>query len=232
MGSAMSTSFVWANRHNSYPSEEREDRYDDENSGNGSSGAHRLEVGATHALDLPCRATTEAAGFDVCASEQTVIAPRSREMVGTGLKLAMPSKVYSEDRQVVMFATLKGRSGLAKRGIDIHTGTIDCDYRGELKVIVINNTDREFEVHAGDRIAQLIFGMALVPDLVSLDDVSAAHPTQRGNGGFGSTGVEALNAAVQVAIEGADAGVIEAHMVEPDVTTEEVSGSRTGLEAA
>jgi len=178
--------------------------------------ASKLQIGVTHLLDIPSRTTTGAAGFDVSASEQITIAPRSRAIVGTGVKLVMPPKVY-EDEQVVMYATLKGRSGLATRGIDVHQGTIDCDYRGEIKAIVINNTDTEFEIHAGDRIAQLIFGMALVPQIIQLHDAEHAAPTQRGERGFGSTGI----GVARVAIEATDVADVDAVKAEIVVTAAE-----------
>jgi dUTP pyrophosphatase len=168
----------------------------------------------------------------VSASERVVVAGRSRAVVGTGVKLSMPSNVYGDDKQVVMFATLKGRSGLAKKGIDVHAGTIDCDYRGEIKAIVINNTDEDFEIRPGDRVAQLIFGMALVPDMVACEDVAVASPTQRGADGFGSTGIRALNDEVKVAIEPGGSSAVEAHIVVSEQCDGPDAASASGGEAA
>ncbi len=159
-----------------------------------------IDVAVTHALDIPTRATEGAAGYDVVASENAVVEPGSRKTVSTGMKLAMPKNVAACDPRVAMYATIKGRSGLAKKGIDVHSGTIDWDYRGEIKVVLINNSETQYEVHAGDRIAQLIFSLALLPNLVSSEqDVEHADPTERGSGGFGSTGVERMDE-VRVAI--------------------------------
>jgi dUTP pyrophosphatase len=183
MGHTLSTSFVWqATR--AQVSEESERREEEKRS-------EGLQVGVVHDQGaLPVRATSGAAGFDVCSAEDVSIAPWSRALVNTGTKLVMPNNIDVKDSQVVMFATLKGRSGLAKRGIDVHPGTIDCDYRGLVKAVVINNTEEEFKIKKGDRIAQLIFGMALVPIMVSLNRVEEADETARGEGGFGSTGVD------------------------------------------
>jgi dUTP pyrophosphatase len=181
MGQTISNSFVWRRG-----GEAAVDGRD-----GGKEDPRRLEVGVSHLLDVPSRTTAGAAGFDLSSTEQVTIPPRQRACVSTGVKLAMPSNVYAGDEQVVMYATLKGRSGLAKKGIDVHTGTIDCDYRGEIKAIVINNTDQFFSIEPGDRVAQLVFGLAIVPDLIPCDDVAESAPTQRGEGGFGSTGVRA-----------------------------------------
>jgi dUTP pyrophosphatase len=186
MGQTISNSFVWR----------RGGEADADGSGDGSKqDPRRLEVGVSHLLDVPTRKTAGAAGFDLSSTEQVTIPPRQRACVSTGVKLAMPSNVYAGDEQVVIYATLKGRSGLAKKGIDVHTGTIDCDYRGEIKAIVVNNTDQFFSVEAGDRVAQLVFGLAVVPDLGPCDDGAESAPTQRGEEGFGSTGVHAAAAA-------------------------------------
>ena len=183
MGHTFSTSFVWQAARASQVSEQSERREEKKH-------PEGLQVGVVHDQGaIPARATSGAAGFDVCSVDDVCIPPWSRAVVNTGTKLVMPDNIYMNDSQVVMFATLKGRSGLAKRGIDVHTGTIDCDYRGLVKAIVINNTNEEFKIKVGDRIAQLIFGMALVPIMVSLNRIEETDETTRGDGGFGSTGV-------------------------------------------
>ncbi len=130
-------------------------------------------------LPLPAYATAGAAGMDVVAAEDVVIAPGARHAVGTGLALAIP---HGFEVQV------RPRSGLAlKHGITVPNtpGTIDSDYRGELKVILINHGADDFAITRGDRIAQLVVAPVVQGawlEVAELDD------TARGAGGFGSTG--------------------------------------------
>jgi dUTP pyrophosphatase len=135
-------------------------------------------------LDLPAYATAGAAGMDVVSAEDLTIPPGGRHAVATGLALAIPPGFEVQVRP---------RSGLAlKHGITVPNtpGTIDSDYRGELKVILINLGAKPFPIARGDRVAQLVLApvtRAVWNELAELDD------TERGAGGFGSTGgVEAL----------------------------------------
>ena len=137
----------------------------------------RLPHGA--GLDLPAYATSGAAGMDVLAAEQVILLPGMRHAVATGLALAIPEGYEVQVRP---------RSGLAlKHGISVPNtpGTIDSDYRGELKIILINHGDGEFAIERGDRIAQLV----LAPVTQALwEEVEELDETRRGAGGFGSTG--------------------------------------------
>ena len=130
-------------------------------------------------LDLPVYATVGAAGMDVVAAEDVTLAPGGRHAVATGLALAIPDGYEIQVRP---------RSGLAlKHGISLPNtpGTIDSDYRGELKVIMINLGQDEFAIRRGDRIAQLV----LAPVVRAVwDEVADLDDTARGQGGFGSTG--------------------------------------------
>ena len=132
-------------------------------------------------LPLPSRQTAHAAGYDVASCEpDLVLAPGERRAVGTGLVFELPDGYEMQVRP---------RSGLAlKHGITLPNapGTIDADYRGELKVILQNGGTEPFSIRRGDRIAQLVFARHEAPALVETDDISA---TARGAGGFGSTGV-------------------------------------------
>jgi dUTP pyrophosphatase len=130
-------------------------------------------------VPLPCRQTEGSAGFDLCAAEEILIAAHGFGSVGTGLALELPERTEAQVRP---------RSGLAaKHGIGVlnSPGTIDSDYRGEIRVILFNTSDQNFQVRRGDRIAQLIFGMLADVDLVEADSLSE---TGRGPGGFGHTG--------------------------------------------
>lgn len=130
-------------------------------------------------LDLPAYATEGAAGMDVLAAEDVTLAPGTRHAVATGLALAIPPGYEVQVRP---------RSGLAlKHGISVPNapGTIDSDYRGELKVILINHGAEPFAVRRGDRVAQLVLAPVVRARWLEVEDLDE---TARGEGGFGSTG--------------------------------------------
>lgn len=130
-------------------------------------------------LPLPAYATHGAAGMDVVSAEDVTIAPGARHAVASGFCVAIPEGYEIQVRP---------RSGLAlKHGITVPNtpGTVDSDYRGELKVILLNHGTEPFPIHRGDRIAQLVLApvtQAAWQEVAELDD------TERGAGGFGSTG--------------------------------------------
>ena len=137
----------------------------------------RLAHGAD--LPLPAYATDGAAGMDVLAAEDVTLAPGARHAVATGLALAIPPGFEIQVRP---------RSGLAlKHGIAVANtpGTIDSDYRGELKVILINHGAHKFEIRRGDRVAQLVLAPVIQASWL---EVAELDETDRGEGGFGSTG--------------------------------------------
>lgn len=130
-------------------------------------------------LELPAYATDGAAGMDVLAAEDVMLAPGARHAVATGLAVAIPSGFELQVRP---------RSGLALRhGISVPNapGTIDSDYRGEVKVILINHGAEPFEIVRGDRIAQLVLAPVTRATWLKIDELDE---TARGEGGFGSTG--------------------------------------------
>ena len=140
----------------------------------------RLPHGAD--LDLPGYATEHAAGLDLMAaiSGTMVIAPGKRAMVPTGIAIALP---------IGFEAQVRPRSGLAaKHGVTVlnSPGTIDADYRGEIKVILINFGEIDFHVEPKSRIAQLIVAPVMQ---IRWDEVDSLPETARGDGGFGSTGL-------------------------------------------
>jgi dUTP pyrophosphatase len=138
-----------------------------------------LRLGHGADLPLPDYATAGAAGMDVVAAEDITLAPGARAAISTGFALAIPNGYEVQVRP---------RSGLAlKHGVTcLNTpGTIDSDYRGEVKVILANLGQEPFVVGRGDRIAQLVPAPVLRADLVEVDSLDA---TTRGAGGFGSTG--------------------------------------------
>ncbi len=130
-------------------------------------------------LPLPSYATPGAAGMDVVAAEDFDLAPGQRHAVATGYKVAIPAGYEIQVRP---------RSGLAfKHGISVPNtpGTIDSDYRGELKILLINHGSEPFAVRRGERIAQLV---PAAVTLATFDEVDELCETVRGAGGFGSTG--------------------------------------------
>ena len=138
----------------------------------------RLSHGAD--LPVPAYATDGAAGMDVVAAEAVVLAPGERYAVATGFAMAIPEGYEVQVRP---------RSGLAlKNGVTcLNTpGTIDSDYRGEVKVILANLGNAPFNIARGDRIAQLVPAFV---QRATLNEVSNLDATVRGSGGFGSTGV-------------------------------------------
>ncbi len=134
-------------------------------------------------IELPSYATDHSAGLDLRAAVDShiVLKPLERSLVPTGFIFEIPEGYEGQVRP---------RSGLAvKRGITVlnSPGTIDADYRGEVKVILINLGQEDVVIERGERIAQLIIAPVSRVDLVEVEEVSA---TQRGEGGFGSTGVK------------------------------------------
>ncbi|MFM9864075.1 MAG: dUTP diphosphatase [Micropepsaceae bacterium] len=132
-------------------------------------------------LNLPARATAGAAGADLVSAEETTIAPGQVHAVATGIAIAIPEGFEAQVRP---------RSGLAlKHGVTVLNapGTIDADYRGEVKVILINHGSVPFRIARGDRIAQLVVAPVTA---TRFERVEALTDTARGTGGFGSTGVK------------------------------------------
>ena len=129
---------------------------------------------------LPVYAHEGDAGMDVCSVDDVEIAPGSRALVHTGLVMILP-RGYE--------AQVRPRSGLAlKHGVTVLNtpGTIDEGYRGEVGVILANFGDAAFSVKKGDRIAQIVVAPVTRADIVEVSEVDG---TERGGGGFGSTGV-------------------------------------------
>ena len=141
-----------------------------------------LRLPNNHDLPLPTRQTTGSAGFDLASAEPDfVLAPGERRLVSTGLAIELPAGMEGQVRP---------RSGLAlKFGITMPNapGTIDSDYRGELRIILQNGGSAPVTIARGDRIAQLVFARYEVPELI---DATALEESARGSGGFGSTGVQ------------------------------------------
>lgn len=132
---------------------------------------------------LPAYATTESAGMDLRANvaEPVVLRPLERRIIPTGLYMALPPGYEAQVRP---------RSGLAfKHGITVlnSPGTIDSDYRGELGVLLVNLSNEDFTIQAGERIAQMVIARHEQGEFVEVEELD---DTERGAGGYGHTGVK------------------------------------------
>ena len=132
---------------------------------------------------LPAYATSQSAGMDLRADIESPVTlrPMERRLIGTGLHIALPAGYEAQVRP---------RSGLAlKHGITVLNapGTIDADYRGEIGVVLINLSDTDFVVNPGERIAQMVVAKY---EQVQMDCVDVLDETERGEGGYGHTGVK------------------------------------------
>jgi len=124
---------------------------------------------------LPTKAEPGSAGYDIYSNQNVEIYSKSRKLVSTGL-----STEFNKD----YYLRIAPRSGLSVKGIDIGAGVIDSSYRGELKVLMINNSETTMFFEQGTRIAQLIMERCYEPDISIVDDLSKSERL----GGFGSTG--------------------------------------------
>jgi dUTP diphosphatase len=129
---------------------------------------------------MPQYKTSQSAGMDLCSTEDIVINPMEIKLLPTGLSLEIEPGFEAQVRP---------RSGLALKGITVinSPGTIDSDYRGEIKVILMNLGKNEFKIVKGDRIAQLILAKVERAIIKESDELNS---TDRGAGGFGSTGMK------------------------------------------
>lgn len=143
--------------------------------------AMKVKIVNKSAWDSPFYATEKSAGMDLKANivEPVVLGPLDRAMIPTGLFIALPDGTEAQ---------IRPRSGLAaKHGISVlnSPGTIDADYRGEIKVILVNLSNETFTVNPGERVAQMVVARY---EKVVWDEVESLDQTERGEGGFGSTG--------------------------------------------
>jgi len=127
---------------------------------------------------VPTRGSDGAVGYDLYSSEDAVVPNQAgRALVGTGITVVLPPGVYGR---------VAPRSGLAvKHCINVGAGVIDPDYTGEIKVVLFNHGMNDFEIKKGDRIAQLVLERCETPPI---EEISIVEDTERGSGGFGSTG--------------------------------------------
>jgi dUTP pyrophosphatase len=136
---------------------------------------------------LPTYGSDYAAGLDLYACGNYIIKPGSRECVSTGVALEWVKNNELDENPEDFYLRIAPRSGLSfKNGIDVMAGVIDYDYRGEIKIILLNTSDNEFKINLGDKIAQAI--LTRIKRFNELSIVDNLDNTTRGEGGFGSTG--------------------------------------------
>ena len=143
----------------------------------------KVQIVNKSAYEAPFYATMNSAGMDLKANieEPITLAPLQRAMVPTGLYIALPEGTEAQ---------IRPRSGLAaKHGVTVLNtpGTIDADYRGEIKVILVNLSNDAFTINPGERIAQMVVARY---EKVEWNEVESLDTTERGAGGFGSTGTK------------------------------------------
>jgi dUTP pyrophosphatase len=132
---------------------------------------------------IPVRGSEFAAGYDLCAATDASVPSKGKALVMTDLSIEIPPNTY---------ARIAPRSGLTwKNFLDTGAGVIDYDYRGNVGVILFNHSDKDFEIKCGDRIAQMILERISMAPCVEVEELGT---TQRGEGGFGSTGVSSKKA--------------------------------------
>ena len=128
-------------------------------------------------VTLPKRQTEDSAGYDICSYVDAIIPANSHKLLDTGLSFTVPEGTYGQ---------LMPRSSMSCKGLLVGAGVIDRDYTGHVKVLSHNLNSTDYEVHTGDRIAQLIIKKIMTPEVVEVDSL---QESSRGEGGFGSTGV-------------------------------------------
>ena len=123
------------------------------------------------------RGSDEAAGYDLYSYENQTITPNKIKLIDTGISIRVPEGTYGR---------IAPRSSVSKKGILINAGVIDRDYRGPVKVMVHNLSNNDYVINKNDRIAQLILEQIKTPPVELVEELD---DTERGDGGFGSTGV-------------------------------------------
>lgn len=141
------------------------------------SGALKVQLRSADATP-PTKGSKTAAGYDIYASQHTIIPAQGQGMASTDVSFTVPMGTYGR---------IAPRSGLAvKHGIQTGAGVVDRDYTGEVKVVLFNHSKKDFEINKGDRVAQLI--LERIVDDAEVVIVESLEDTERGAGGFGSTG--------------------------------------------
>ena len=135
-------------------------------------------IACGNGAEIPIRSSKEAAGYDLHCNMTFSIQPWSRQLVTTGLRFFLPHSTY---------ARLAPRSGLSVKGIDVAAGVVDRDYRGEVKVVLVNSTNKPFHVQCGTRVCQVILECIKSPTVMFLESNKRVQDLTEGRGdkGFG-----------------------------------------------
>lgn len=137
---------------------------------------------------IPSYGSEGAAGLDLCAYGEHIIPAKSRKLISTGISIQWLNNDNEKERPEDYYFRIAPRSGLSvKHCIEIGAGVVDSDYRGEVKVCFINNSDKDYNIKHGDRISQGI--LEKINRFDSIQVVEELVDTNRGEGGFGSTGI-------------------------------------------
>ena len=164
---------------------------------------------------MPVRGTEGSAGYDLAAAQIAVVPAHGKMLVKTGLSMSLPAGCYGR---------IAPRSGLAlKKFIDVGAGVIDADYRGEVGVILFNFGDTDFEVKMGDKIAQLIFEKIKTPVVIEVD---CLEETERGEKGYGSTGIETKPSFSQSSESSSKPSTVQSHSVNQCQSSEQQFSSQ------
>jgi dUTP pyrophosphatase len=126
---------------------------------------------------IPTRGSEGAAGYDLYSAQDVIIPASTRFLISTELSILVPKGTYGR---------IAPRSGLSLKGIDVGAGVIDSDYTGEVKILLINNGINDFNVKKKDRVAQLILEKI---EVLEIEAIKSIETTERGESGFGSTGI-------------------------------------------
>ena len=124
----------------------------------------------------PTRGSDEAAGYDLYSYESETVAPNQIKLIDTGISIKVPEGTYGR---------IAPRSSVSKKGILVNAGVIDRDYRGPVKIMLHNLSNNDYVINKNDRIAQLILEQIKTPPVELVEELD---DTERGEGGFGSTG--------------------------------------------
>ena len=152
----------------------------------------RIQKIGDHELPPPVRATPGSCGFDLQASSDAVVYPGTPTMIGTGyaweIDLGYADGIPDVGIPVTEYGLIRDRSSLARRGLIVVGGIVDGDYRGEVKVLLLNATDQVQTIRTGDKIAQMIVSVAAIRPLEVISAEAVLSATRRQAQGFGSSG--------------------------------------------
>ena len=136
----------------------------------------------TETAKLPTRAYNLDSGLDLFTIQDVTLQPLERQLVSTGIAIELPTIIYPD---YTVEATVRPKSGLSAKGLYVALGTIDNEYTGEIKVLLINLSNELIELKQGQKIAQLVIQKVYLPEVVEVEELATRS---RGNAGFGSSG--------------------------------------------